>query len=408
MNARIQGIVMAAGLAAAVCGAAVAQSERRGFVQVRPLETTDAQPEVRSDVRIFMRGEQSVNGDTIVFEYENGQMRATINGEQVPPERIRKEGSAVVILDDDGQEIARFSFSTPGDGMRLWVQPGDDTIRLAPPGSGRFFIERDDRAMPFAPGPDEVTPPVMIGITMSELPDDVRQHLGLEEGEGFRIDRVMENLPGDKAGLKEADVVIAIDGKRPATMQGLRDALMDRKPGDTVELTIMRQGEKQVVRVELAAWDPEALGQAPMPRTFEFDIPEGQFEWRDEWDEQISEAIERAMKSLKHHDIPEEARRAIEEAFRGAFRDFDGGRWRLRMDDDHRFLFGDRPGQLFVVPHDPPAPPGHESGPGQPAPRGEIDALRDELKRLTEEREKLEQELAEIKSMLKELLSKKQ
>lgn len=415
MSTRIPSVVMAAGLAAAVSGAAIAQSDRRGFVQVRPLESSEAQPEARSEVRIFMRGEQSVNGDTIVFEYDNGEMRATINGKKVPPDRIRKEGSTVIVLDDEGNEAARFSFAAGGGGGRLWVPSGDDPIRLSPPGRGRLLIEREGDANQFVPSPDEVTPPVMIGITMSELPDEVRQHLGLGEGEGFRIDRVMKGLPGEKAGLKEADVVVAIDGRRPATMQGLREALMDRKPGDKVELTIMRQGAKQVVRVELAAWDADALGQAPAPQTFEFAFPEGQFERFDrpgDWEEQFSQAFEQAMKSLKHHNIPEEAQRAIEEAFKGAFKDFDGQRWEFRMDDDHRFLFGDRPGQLFVVPHDPPAPPGVSPGrdatPGHPPARAEIDALREEIRRVTEEREKLSKELAEIKGMLKELLNKKQ
>jgi M6 family metalloprotease-like protein len=104
---------------------------------------------------------------------------------------------------------------------------------------------------------------------LSEL--DARPDLGIRTAntdEGLRIDRFLPGSAAARAGLKVGDVIVKIDGAALAGEQRLTDALGERKPGDTVTLTVKRDDKELEVRATLAAspgdisrlrWDNRAL-----------------------------------------------------------------------------------------------------------------------------------------------------
>jgi S1-C subfamily serine protease len=50
-------------------------------------------------------------------------------------------------------------------------------------------------------------------------------------------------------------VILAADGKDVSTLEGLAGYLDEnKKPGDSVELTVVRDGKQMPVQVELAEW----------------------------------------------------------------------------------------------------------------------------------------------------------
>ncbi|MGH7949434.1 MAG: PDZ domain-containing protein, partial [Candidatus Binataceae bacterium] len=51
---------------------------------------------------------------------------------------------------------------------------------------------------------------------------------------------VMPGGPGDKAGLQQGDLVLAVDGNDVNERRMLYDALQNRKPGDNVVLKVLR------------------------------------------------------------------------------------------------------------------------------------------------------------------------
>ncbi|MEO7982180.1 MAG: trypsin-like peptidase domain-containing protein [Sporichthyaceae bacterium] len=59
--------------------------------------------------------------------------------------------------------------------------------------------------------------------------------------------------PAEKAGVEAGDVVVAIDGKAVADSAELIVAIRSRQPGDTVTLTVRRNGSEQDVDVTLDA-----------------------------------------------------------------------------------------------------------------------------------------------------------
>lgn len=71
-------------------------------------------------------------------------------------------------------------------------------------------------------------------------------------GEGVRIADVSENSPAANAKLQKGDVIISFDGKAVKSLKDYSNYLKEHKPGDTVKLTIDRNGEKKEVSVTLA------------------------------------------------------------------------------------------------------------------------------------------------------------
>jgi len=68
---------------------------------------------------------------------------------------------------------------------------------------------------------------------------------------GATIGALVANGPAEQAGLAEGDVVVAIDADSVRTAEELIVAIRSRQPGDTVELTYLRDGQKSSVTVTL-------------------------------------------------------------------------------------------------------------------------------------------------------------
>jgi Zn-dependent M28 family amino/carboxypeptidase len=68
---------------------------------------------------------------------------------------------------------------------------------------------------------------------------------------GVKFAEVRENSPAAKAGLKAGDVMTAFDGKPIRTLYDFTFALREKKPGDEVPVTVMRDGKPLSVKVVL-------------------------------------------------------------------------------------------------------------------------------------------------------------
>src|SRR3990172_11176759 len=100
-----------------------------------------------------------------------------------------------------------------------------------------------------------------LGTAQDTTPADERPWLGaaiVPTPDGVAMGGVIADSPADKAGLKRGDVVKSIDGTAVSDMADLRGALKDKKAGDSIALSISRDGEDQDVPVTLEA-RPEPL-----------------------------------------------------------------------------------------------------------------------------------------------------
>jgi len=78
-------------------------------------------------------------------------------------------------------------------------------------------------------------------------------HDGHEADGTFRVDSVNPDSPAAAAGMQAGDQMILLDGEEVATMEQLRKVMAAHKPGDTVPLTVERDGETVELKLTFGA-----------------------------------------------------------------------------------------------------------------------------------------------------------
>ena len=73
----------------------------------------------------------------------------------------------------------------------------------------------------------------------------------VSDDEGARIDEVPTGTPAAAAGLRSDDLVVAINGQRVTDGIALIVAIRTHQPGETVTLTVERDGDQRTVEVTL-------------------------------------------------------------------------------------------------------------------------------------------------------------
>ncbi|MFW5951512.1 MAG: PDZ domain-containing protein [Gemmatimonadota bacterium] len=82
---------------------------------------------------------------------------------------------------------------------------------------------------------------------------------------GVRLEDVVEGTPAHGAGLRDGDIVVALDGEALGADPGasLVAAMAQREPGETVTVTYYRDGEERTARVATDAAARFRFGDAP-------------------------------------------------------------------------------------------------------------------------------------------------
>ncbi|MDR3510822.1 MAG: Do family serine endopeptidase [Caulobacteraceae bacterium] len=101
-----------------------------------------------------------------------------------------------------------------------------------------------------------------LGIKTQEVSADIARSLGLDRPQGVLITDVYPDGPGARAGLKQGDLILSIDGQPVNDESTLNYRVVTRGPGDEVSLAVRRgNGATQTVRVR-AAPPPGGAGEA--------------------------------------------------------------------------------------------------------------------------------------------------
>lgn len=97
----------------------------------------------------------------------------------------------------------------------------------------------------------------VIGIQGSDVKNyvdsqkDQGKDIDLGTMEGIYVAKISEESAAEEAGLKEGDVITAIDGKQVNKMADLQEYLAKKRPGDKVTLTYLRDKKKSTKTVTL-------------------------------------------------------------------------------------------------------------------------------------------------------------
>ena len=81
-----------------------------------------------------------------------------------------------------------------------------------------------------------------LGILIQELTPALAKSFDLDKAKGILIAQVQKDSPAEKAGLKEGDVIVGLDGKSVDKVGPFRNTVAMEGPGKTVDLAVIRDG----------------------------------------------------------------------------------------------------------------------------------------------------------------------
>jgi serine protease Do len=107
-----------------------------------------------------------------------------------------------------------------------------------------------------------------MGIGLETVTPDTAEQLGLDRPRGVVVTEISQD--GPSAGtLQQGDVIVGLGGTKIAGRQQLASYLaLKASPGDTVDVTVLRNGERRTLSLTLGSRpeQPGAFGRTPTPR----------------------------------------------------------------------------------------------------------------------------------------------
>ncbi len=90
-----------------------------------------------------------------------------------------------------------------------------------------------------------------LGINYEELDASKASEFGVSSTEGVLITRVLDQGAAQEAGLRQNDVIIRMDEIKIANFSDLQGFLGSKRPGDVVQVTVLRDESQKVIPVKL-------------------------------------------------------------------------------------------------------------------------------------------------------------
>lgn len=150
----------------------------------------------------------------------------------VTPEQMRKIGAASVVefqMSGDKQVISgKFTKATIDD-ARLWGEKGEGLLGLAN-----------------APSSE----PIKLGVQFLPLDDKIRKAISYADGNGAFVLSVTQGGVASAAGLMSGDVITSFGDKKIATIEDLQQSVAATKRGQSVKITVWRQGAEQAITAQ--------------------------------------------------------------------------------------------------------------------------------------------------------------
>jgi S1-C subfamily serine protease len=112
-----------------------------------------------------------------------------------------------------------------------------------------------------------------LGVDVRDVPQEQLSTLKLKDLHGAEIILVDHDAPAGKAGLREHDVVLQINGQAVDGSENLRRMLHESPPGKTIVLIISRDGMQMTISAQMAnreavereAWEQHLTVPEPPP-----------------------------------------------------------------------------------------------------------------------------------------------
>ena len=113
-----------------------------------------------------------------------------------------------------------------------------------------------------------------LGVGVSEVSAEKVKALKLPEERGALLGKIVPDSPAAKAGLKENDVVLEINGQRIEGTEQFRRMIHEIPAGRTANLTVWRDGRSQNIKITVGKHEAGNMKVfADGPKSFAFKMP---------------------------------------------------------------------------------------------------------------------------------------
>ena len=111
-----------------------------------------------------------------------------------------------------------------------------------------------------------------LGVQVQDLTRRLKRAMDLEGVDGALVNRVEEDSPAERAGIKKGDVIVQLGRATTPDATELTRTVRKMKPDEKTSVIVVRDGERRTLTV--------VLGTRPKAGEFEFNLPDdGDFQW---------------------------------------------------------------------------------------------------------------------------------
>ena len=91
-----------------------------------------------------------------------------------------------------------------------------------------------------------------LGVSVQDITEDLAKSLKLQDRSGALVTEVFEGDPADKAGIKQGDIIIEVDGKKVKDTHELLRAVAVLTVGKKAALKVLREGQVKELQLTVA------------------------------------------------------------------------------------------------------------------------------------------------------------
>lgn len=135
-------------------------------------------------------------------------------------------------------------------------------------GTYAFSLVSSDTGFPS----DEENTGAYMGVDIADVTTDRLSALKLKDERGVEVTMVDQDAPAGKAGLKEHDVILSMNGSEVESGAQLRRMIRETPAGRVVTLGVSRDGQPLTLKVQLADRH-KSVAWGPKPKDFKFEMP---------------------------------------------------------------------------------------------------------------------------------------
>src|SRR5215207_8500823 len=181
-------------------------------------------------------------------------------------------GSRVRVPDEQRRPVGHMAFTAVyqreaswGDVARVRVVGQAEVVPaelVRPPGTSQQQLNETNRRL------IDESKPVAAVVALRAAGYDVDI-----TGRGAQVESVLQGMPAEGT-LRKGDIIVAVDGQAALTTNALIEAIRRHNVGDTVRLTVQRDGESQDLEIGTrgSPTEPERPVVGITISTFSFDV----------------------------------------------------------------------------------------------------------------------------------------